>query len=96
MRKGISLDDGPTSPANVKVVERQQERSVVRITIFEGRSRQIKRMFEAVGHKTLKLIRIGYGSLHLGALKVGKYRHLNNSELKTLRTSVRLDQLSPP
>jgi len=96
LRKGISLDDGPTSPANVKVVERQQERSVVRITIFEGRSRQIRRMFEAVGHKTLKLIRIGYGSLHLGALKVGKYRHLKDSELKTLRISVGLDQLPPP
>ena len=91
LKKGISLDDGRTNPAHVKVIERQQERSVVRITIFEGRSRQIRRMFDAVGHKTLKLIRIGYGSLHLGELKVGKYRHLKNVEVKTLRTSVGLD-----
>jgi len=90
LRKGIPLDDGPSGPARVKVVERRQERSVVRITVFEGRSREIRRMFEAVGHKTLKLIRIGYGSLHLGELKVGKYRHLKDSEVKTLRTSVSL------
>jgi len=91
LKKGIALDDGLTNPAHVRVIERGQERSVVRITIFEGRSREIRRMFEAVGHKTLKLIRIGYGSLHLGDLKVGKYRYLTNSEVKTLCTSVGLD-----
>jgi len=90
LRKGISLDDGPTSPARVKVIERGQEKSVVRITIFEGRSREIRRMFEALGHKSLKLMRIGYGSLHLGDLKVGKYRHLKNSKVKILHTSVGL------
>ncbi|NVL92071.1 MAG: hypothetical protein HWN71_03430 [Desulfobacterales bacterium] len=47
-------------------------------------------MFEAVGHKALKLTRIGYGSLHLGDLKVGKYRYLRVSEVKTLRSSVGL------
>jgi 23S rRNA pseudouridine2605 synthase len=91
LKRGISLDDGPTGPARVKVIDRGQQRSVVRITVFEGRSREIRRMFETVGHKTLKLIRIGYGSLHLGGLKVGKYRPLKNSEVKTLRTSVGLD-----
>ena len=91
LKKGISLDDGLTNPAHLKVIERGQERNVVRITIFEGRSREVRRMFEAVGHKALKLIRIGYGSLHLGDLKVGKYRHLENSEVKSLRTSVSLD-----
>ena len=90
LRKGIPLDDGPTNPAHVRIISREGERSVVRITIFEGRSREIRRMFEAVGHKTIHLIRIGYGSLHLGDLKVGKYRHLKDSEVKTLRTSVGL------
>jgi pseudouridine synthase len=88
--KGINLDDGPTSRAHVMVIQREQERSVVRITIFEGRSREVRRMFEAVGYKALKLTRIGYGSLHLGDLKVGKYRHLKVSEVKTLRSSVGL------
>ncbi len=95
LKKGISLDDGPTNPAHVRIMNRRQGRSVVRITIFEGRSREIRRMFEAVGHKTLKLIRIGYGSLTLGELKVGKYRHLTNSEVRTLCTSVGLITRSP-
>ena len=91
LKKGIPLDDGPTTPAHVRVIERGQERTVVRITIFEGRSREIRRMFEAVGNKAIKLIRIGYGSLHLGDLKVGKYRHLRSVEVKALRSSVGLD-----
>ena len=91
LKKGVSLDDGPTNPARVRIIETQQGRSVVRITIFEGRSREIRRMCEAVGHKTLKLTRIGYGNLDLGDLKVGKYRHLKNVEVKTLRKSVGLD-----
>jgi 23S rRNA pseudouridine2605 synthase len=91
LKKGITLDDGPTNPAHVRIINREKERTLLRITIFEGRSREIRRMFEAVGNKALKLIRIGYGSLHLGDLKVGKYRHLKDSELKTLRTSVGLD-----
>ena len=91
LTKGVILVDGPTSPAHVRITEIQQDRSVVRITISEGRSREIRRMFEAVGHKTLKLTRIGYGHLTLGALKVGKYRHLKNVEVKALRKSVGLD-----
>jgi 23S rRNA pseudouridine2605 synthase len=76
LKKGILLDDGPTGPARLRLINRQQKRSVVRITIFEGRSREIRRMFEALDHKILQLIRIGYGSLQLGDLKVGEYRHL--------------------
>ena len=91
LRKGIPLEDGPTSPAHVRILDIQQVRSVVRITIFEGRSREIRRMFEAEGHKTIKLIRTGYGNLHLDDLKVGKYRHLKNSEVRNLHTSVGLD-----
>ena len=91
LKKGILLDDGLTNPAKVKIIERHQARSIMRITIFEGRSREIRRMFEAVGHKTLKLIRTGYGTLTLGSLKVGKYRHLRSVEVKALRSSVGLD-----
>jgi 23S rRNA pseudouridine2605 synthase len=91
LKRGILLDDGPTGPAGVRVINRQHKRSVVRITIFEGKSREIRRMFETLGHKTLQLIRIGYGSLQLGDLKVGKYRHLKDIEVKALRTAVGLD-----
>lgn len=90
LRKGIILDDGPTCRARVRVLERQQARSLLRITISEGRSREIRRMLEAVGHRTIQLIRTGYGSLSLGNLKVGRYRYLTNEEVRSLRSSIGL------
>jgi len=91
LKKGVILDDGPTNSARVRIMEATRDRNVLRITIFEGRSREIRRMLEAVGHKTLKLTRIGYGNLDLGGLKVGKYRHLKDAEVRALRISVGLD-----
>jgi 23S rRNA pseudouridine2605 synthase len=91
LKQGVVLDDGPVVPARVRLMDRQDGRSVLRITMFEGRNRQIRRMLEALGHKTLQLIRIEYGNLALGNLKVGKYRYLTITEIKTLRTSVGLD-----
>ena len=90
LEKGIALDDGLTHPAHVRIIKKDKDRSTVRITIFEGRSREIRRMFEALGHKTIKLIRTGYGNLVLGDLKVGKFRHIKELELKTLKTLVGL------
>lgn len=91
LRKGILLDDGLTNPARVRMLERKRGRSLLRITVYEGRSREIRRMLEAVGHKTIQLKRTGYGNLSLGTLKVGKYRHLTEEEIKFLRSSVGLD-----
>jgi 23S rRNA pseudouridine2605 synthase len=91
LRKGIMLDDGLTNPARVRMLEGGQGRSLLRITVSEGRSREIRRMLEAVGHKTIQLRRTGYGNLSLGTLKVGKYRHLTEEEVESLRASVGLD-----
>ena len=91
LRKGIMLDDGLTNPARVRILERRQGRSLLRITVSEGRSREIRRMLGAVGHRTIQLIRTGYGSLALGTLKVGKYRYLTDEEVRTFRSSVGLD-----
>ena len=90
LKKGVFLGDGLTHPAVVKIINREKDRTVLRLTMFEGRSREIRRMFEAVGHKTIKLIRTGYGDLVLGNLKVGKYRHLTNAEVTILYASVGL------
>jgi 23S rRNA pseudouridine2605 synthase len=91
LRNGVMLDDGQTNPARIKVLETAKDRSIIRITMFEGRPREIRRMCQAVGHKTMKLTRIGYGNLNLGNLKVGRYRHLRNKEVKELRRLVGLD-----
>ncbi|MBQ3652580.1 MAG: pseudouridine synthase, partial [Clostridia bacterium] len=59
------------------------------ITIHEGRNRQIRRMLEAVGHRTLRLKREGYGPLTLGELKSGEWRYLTDKEVDALLRSAK-------
>ncbi|MBW3594635.1 MAG: rRNA pseudouridine synthase [Actinobacteria bacterium] len=84
LARGIDLDDGPTAPARVGLVERLPGGSLVEITITEGRNRQVRRMFEAVGHPVTRLVRRAIGPLELGRLKPGDYRRLSPSEVQSL------------
>ena len=59
------------------------------ITIHEGRNRQIRRMLEAVGHRTLRLKREGYGPLTLGELRSGQWRYLTEKEISELLASAK-------
>jgi 23S rRNA pseudouridine2605 synthase len=62
------------------------ERSaIVEIKIFEGKNRQVRKMFSAVGNKVLDLERIAIGDLYLGHLKVGHYRKLTQKEIEYLK-----------
>jgi len=90
IENGIAIDNVVTHKARVKIIKKEQDRSTVRMTIFEGRSREIRRMFEVLGHKTIKLVRTGYGNLELGDLKVGTFRQITEPELKALKTLVGL------
>ena len=56
------------------------------VTIHEGRNRQVRRMFDAVGHKVLLLRRIRFGPLELGDLKRGEWRELTAQEVELLRS----------
>lgn len=78
LQTGVPLSDGPTQGSKVEVIAADKNRSILRITIFEGRNRQVRRMFEALGYEVVHLIRIGFGPLHLGDLKVGEYRLIEN------------------
>jgi len=89
LQRGVELDDGPTAPARVEVLERSPIQSVMEITIHEGRKRQIKRMCAAVGHQVVKLTRTGLGFLELGGLEVGKYRLLDPDEVDRLKKEAR-------
>lgn len=89
LEKGIQLEDGWTAPAKVQVIQADKEQSTVEIIIHEGRKRQVKRMFQAIGHPVLKLKRTGFGCLVLGNLELGEYRHLTSAEVgKLLEMSV--------
>ncbi|MFN3535202.1 MAG: pseudouridine synthase [Desulfatiglandales bacterium] len=81
LRRGVPLSDGPTRGAKLKVLKRAEGVTEIRITIYEGRNRQVRRMFEAVGYEVIHLIRTGFGRLQLGDLRVGEYRVLEDPYL---------------
>ncbi|SEB65674.1 pseudouridine synthase [Paenibacillus sp. GP183] len=87
LRNGIQLEDGMTSPAEVEYadVNPQKNESIIQITIYEGRNRQVRRMFEAVSFPVTRLRRIKFGPLFLQGVPRGKYRHLTPAEVKELK-----------
>jgi len=81
LRGGVQLEDGPTAPAKIR---RLGEREI-EVTLREGRNRQVRRMFEAVGNEVVGLRRVAFGPLRLGGLKVGQARRLSDDEVALLR-----------
>ncbi|MEW6429491.1 MAG: pseudouridine synthase [Thermodesulfobacteriota bacterium] len=84
LRAGIDLDGRRTSPAVVELLRRTRNGSVVKITIHEGRKRQVRRMFDAIGHPVAALKRTAYGGLTLGDLPPGEFRRLDGKDLRLL------------
>jgi pseudouridine synthase len=73
--RGIPLKDGRTKPADVEILEEDDDSQVLQITIREGRHHQIRRMMQALNHEVLQLIRISHGDYQLGDLEPGKWRN---------------------
>ena len=88
LREGVELEDGPSAPAEVT---RSGPAEVV-VTIREGRNRQVRRMFEAVGNRVAELERTRFGSLELGNLGQGEARGLSEAELERLWKDARAMQ----
>ncbi len=85
LTNGVMLEDGITAPAKVTNIRRSTTGGTAfSITIHEGRNRQIRRMLEAVGHRTLRLKREAYGTLKLGDLRPGQWRYLTKEEIESL------------
>ena len=83
LREGVPLEDGITSPARVSLVAP----NALRIVIHEGRNRQVRRMCEAVGHPVRRLVRLRIGPVRDARLRPGKWRPLDQSELRALETA---------
>jgi 23S rRNA pseudouridine2605 synthase len=81
---GVELDDGPTAPAKVRVVQHEGGRSALELTIHEGRNRQVRRMCEAVGHPVRRLVRTRIGPLRDDRLAPGEWRLLESAEVRAL------------
>ena len=87
LRRGVFMegDERRTYPADVRVVRDESLYSDVLVTIHEGRNRQERRMFDAVGHRVLLLRRVRFGPLELGALRRGEWRELTEDEIARLK-----------
>ena len=80
LREGVELEDGCTAPANVAM----PQDGVMRITIHEGRNRQVRRMCAAIGHPVQRLVRVRIGSIKDPSLRVGTARRLSVEEVRSL------------
>lgn len=84
MMTGVELDGRKTGPCDMGVITADDSRTVLRVVLYEGRNRQIRRMCEAVGLTVIRLKRTEVAGVKLGMLPVGKWRELNERELKRL------------
>ena len=81
LRAGVMLEDGLSKPSSVKLVSTARERSLVKMTLHEGRNHIVRRTMDSVGHPVRHLSRIGIGPVRLGSLKSGELRDLTSEEL---------------
>jgi 23S rRNA pseudouridine2605 synthase len=92
LRDGVEIGGERANPANVRVVAVRRDHSVVDVTLHEGRNRQVRRMFDALGHPVLALVRMRFGPIALGDLGPGQVRPLLDSERRALERHRRATQ----
>lgn len=85
MRRGIVVDNKKTRPAEVRLL-RERKNAWIEVTLKEGHNRQIRKMFQALGHPVVKLRRVKIGPLTISGMKPGQYRLLDKTEIDRLRT----------
>ncbi len=85
LRNGVDIGGYITSKAKVQIVKGAQRSTIVDITIHEGKNRQVRKMFKAVGNNVQELTRIAIGDIRLGRLAVGHYRKLTREEIEYLK-----------
>lgn len=83
---GLILDGRVTAPAGFEIIMAKAGRSIVKITLHEGRNRQVRRMCQAIGHPVLWLRREAIGQIKLGQLKPGQWRYLTPQEIEYLKS----------
>ncbi len=84
LERGVYVDGQKTAPAKAELISADKTNALMQLTIHEGRNRQVRKMFEAIGYKVIYLKRVAIGNVVLGNLPLGKWRHLNPNEVKYL------------
>lgn len=92
LEKGIFLDGKKTAPAKIGPIRASAKKALFRVEIFEGRKREVKRMFETIGHRVIEIQRIKFGGLSLARLREGRWRHLTRKEISSLKKLVGLEE----
>jgi len=90
---GLELEDGFAAADAAEIVELPGDSTLLRLTLHEGRKREIKRLCEAIGHRVIALKRVSLGPLELGGLQPGEYRELAAEEVARLYTTTGLDKV---
>ena len=85
LEKGVDIGGFVTSPADVHLIKHDRNSTLAEIIIHEGKNRQVRRMFKAIGHPVLELCRTGLGNLEIGKLAVGQCRKLSPAEVEYLK-----------
>ena len=96
LRAGVFIDNVKTNRCKIKVFSKLDKNTWLEVWLKEGRNRQIRKMFEAVGHEAVRIIRTGFGPLELGMLPVGAYRFLNKMEIETIKSFEKTLNKKPP
>lgn len=89
MRRGIELEDGPAKPDEVRLLRRDQGQALLRVTLHEGRKREVRRIFDSIGHPVKRLVRVRFGNITLEGLDAGKSRPLTHREVRELKDLIR-------
>jgi pseudouridine synthase len=85
LRRGIAIDDERKVRAEVRMLRESKTNAWFEVILHEGRNQQVRRMFDAIGHSVIKLVRTRIGNLEEKNLKPGRWRKLNEREVKTLK-----------
>ena len=86
LRRGVDIGGFVTAPARVKILKQKPRAAIVEISIREGRNRQVRKMFAAVGNRVRSLERVAIGEIILGRLLAGHYRKLTKEEVDYLKS----------
>jgi len=89
LRTGVELEDGPARVESVARLKAEPGRTRLRLTLLEGRNREVRRLFRALGETVERLVRISYGPVRLGSLAPGQWRRLTANELLSLSAAGR-------
>ncbi len=84
LRDGVDLEDGPAAAKSARIIDRHDDRSLVELVMTEGRKREVRRMFDEVGHPVARLVRTAIGPIADRAIKPGEWRDLSIEEVRSL------------